>query len=807
MKTTLTLLILLTLFSLNTFAQDFPYTTLEGHTNYVSSVAFSPDGKTLASGSSDNTIILWDVATGGYLKTLSGHSENVLSVAFSQDGKILASGSSDNTIRLWDAVTGQHQKILTGHTDSVFSVAFSPDSKILASGSLDNTIRLWDVATREYKTLTEHSENVWSVAFSPDGKTLASGSLDGTIRLWDANTGKHKQRVTTNWDYVLSVAFSPDGQTLASGMGEYFYSRRWGYSYDGDIALWDAATGQHLKTLSGHTNYVLSVAFSPDGKTLASGSSDNTIRLWDAVTGQHLKTLSGHSENVLSVAFSQDGKILASGSSDNTIRLWELHTRVSITPNIVTSPAIGEQFSINVNIKAGANVGGYQFTVGFDSTALRYVAIVNGDYLPDGTFFVPPVLNENSVTLGATSLAAVSNGDGTLATLTFEVVDVKESNLSLYEVILTNSNKEPLPLLTSSSRVVEPSVASSSAIISITPSPVVTPAIGEQLTLNIDIVGGENVVGYNLTVQFDETALQYRSRSSPSSYLNAYVSVNHDGNRITLSSTSDSVVGNGDGTLTSVTFDVLDHEATEVPTINTSTVSVSEIILNGSDGFDYTPIFENAHVQVNVTAPLIGDVNGDGVVNILDLVKVAAKFGQSVREAPEDVNGDGVVNIIDLVTVAAALGTGESAPALHPEALTMLTTAEVQQWLSEAQQLNLTDTTSQLGIRYLEQLLAALTPKETTLLPNYPNPFNPETWMPYQLATPAHVSVSIYSTDGKLIRKLDLGDQPMGIYQGKSRAAHWDGKNELGESVASGVYFYTLTAGEFSATRKMLIRK
>ena len=153
-------------------------------------------------------------------------------------------------------------------------------------------------------------------------------------------------------------------------------------------------------------------------------------------------------------------------------------------------------------------------------------------------------------------------------------------------------------------------------------------------------------------------------------------------------------------------------------------------------------------------------------------------------------------------------GTSASAPAaLYGGLRVAPTRAEVEQWLAQAQQLNLTDATSQRGIRFLEQLLLALTPKETMLLANYPNPFNPETWIPYQLANPADVSVRIYAVDGTLVRTLSLGHKAIGTYQNRSRAAYWDGKNELGESVASGVYFYTLTTGDFTATRKMLIRK
>ena len=195
------------------------------------------------------------------------------------------------------------------------------------------------------------------------------------------------------------------------------------------------------------------------------------------------------------------------------------------------------------------------------------------------------------------------------------------------------------------------------------------------------------------------------------------------------------------------------------------------------------------------------DVNGDGVVNIQDLVAVAAAFGET-GETPADVNGDGRVNIQDLVAVAAAFGEAANAPAAAN-----LTAETVQQWLSDAEQLNLSDAISQQGIRFLEQLLLTLTPKETALLPNYPNPFNPETWIPYQLATPADVTLRIHAIDGSLVRTLSLGHKTVGIYQSRNRAAYWDGRNKLGEPVASGVYFYTLTAGDFNATRKMLIRK
>ena len=213
-------------------------------------------------------------------------------------------------------------------------------------------------------------------------------------------------------------------------------------------------------------------------------------------------------------------------------------------------------------------------------------------------------------------------------------------------------------------------------------------------------------------------------------------------------------------------------------------------------------------IIINEVAPQFTqyDVNQDGVVNILDLVLIAGRFGQSGPNAA-DVNRDGVVNVLDLIKVAGALNQTAAAPSAHPAALAMLNAADVQGWLAQARGLALTDATSQRGIIFLEQLLFALIPKETALLSNYPNPFNPETWIPYRLAHAADVQITIYNTRGTVVRRLDVGHQSAGFYTDRAQAAYWDGRNSRGELVASGLYFYQLRAGDYTALRRMVVVK
>ena len=702
-RTFLTLIALLTIISTlhipNTFAQEEPRTLIQ--TRRLRTIAFSPDSKTLASLDTSGNVQLWDASTGK--QSLSKLGRESHSIAFSPDGNTLAIGERNGNLSLWDVATriekkrlrvseyieainkvlfspdgatlatisrtrynsntsihlldtesGNVKTSITVITTSYWqnpisaqSLSFSPDSSLFAHANQQSRIDLWDVNTSEIKkTLAGHTEVVHSTAFSPDGQTLVSGSKDGTVRLLDVTTGESKITIEplADTNTITRVMFSPDGNTLLINTEE-------------TARLWDVNTSTYKANIKG-----ISGSFSPDSSTLATVEND-TVYLWDVETARPKAALRADGYNNNNVLFSPDGNTLA--VYGGYIHLWNLQNtnRVRITPYKSVSPANGQTFTINVAIENGQNVGGYQFSVIYDANVLRYVGSANQDYLPDGAFPIPPIEDQNKITLAATSVDGTANGEGNLANITFEVLDIKATTLVLTDVILTDSNGNILPhLLFNTGIVIDP---------------------------------------------------QLRPE----------------------------------------------------------------------------------------------DVNSDGIVNITDLVQVASRFHHITDIDKEDINKDGVVNIVDLVKVAAALGAGENAPALHSQKHMRIAAKNVQHWIILAKQINGQDDTFQLGLRTLERLAKALAPKETALFPNYPNPFNPETWIPYQLAKSADVTLTIYSSDGKVVRKLQLGSMPAGRYQIRSRAAHWDGKNAVGEPVASGLYFYTLTADDFTATRKLLIRK
>ena len=835
-----------------------------GHDAHINSIAFSPTENIIASGSSDTTVKLWDAMTGAEIFTIE--SRGVIStVAFSHDGKILAwaDGKTPDIIILYDVET---KSIIATYEDptvwNILSISFSPDGNtfVTADGHW-NVVKVWDINTGN--TIDLGHVGLTPISFSPDSLTFATGGRAG-VKLWDVNTGENVVSIPVQPNpHVRLVSFSPDGEIIAyrvsgekftrlwdvttqteSGIIENPSITCWAFSPDGKtlasdeknkIKLWDVETKQNIDTLEGHLKEILSLSYSPDGNTLASASRDRTMRLWDIETKKTIKTFEPSRYYSFKYAtFSLDGTTLVI-QQNGRIKLYNLVTQnmaivdeddfMTFLPNssmmILRSTNItsGDSFSV-WDAKTATLVttldpellnGWRQPTFSPDGKTL---AISNSDstilFDPELLYSQLPPLAPANINFFWSIPAGISLIHVPLKVKAVDGVEQKVASVAdLYDalggesvvnfLIIYDPHTQAWRSYFSSpdrGSAADMALADDTAIVAGIKTPVILQLTGDALGTSgsgaIALYQGLNLVGLplnnpDLTRVSDLLGLDGIRGNVP-------VIIGTDGGEFQAvgraGDPGDILLTGGQGFILTAQQAATVAISGEAWTNTSGGAAPTPVVLKGIDTGDTTPILALRGVVVD-------EVSGLKLKDIHVTAKNLSTDSTAVVVTAPD-TGEYRLTFVDIETSRAAtvgdtfeIAPQSSNPFISVEPLRYTVTAEdVKQSLIQ-----------------LPELVAYEIPAETQLLANYPNPFNPETWIPYRLAEDAFVTLTIYDLNGQIVRTLDVGHQVAAVYEGRSKAVYWDGRNGLGEQVASGIYFYHLSAGDYSATRKMVILK
>lgn len=761
----------------NSYA-NFPSETLLPHESNALELAFSADGKWLAADGNDHIIHIWDVSAASKVHTLAGHEGRITGLAFRSNDELI-SASEDGTVRLWNVTEEREIRRYRAGLDQVTSIALSPDGQQVVLGVTDGTLRLWEIDSGMLRRIFRgHVDVVLSVDFSSDGEQIASGSDDNTVRLWDVSSGTLVETFVGHEDRVWSVAMHPDGDLIASG------------SWDGTVRLWNHVPAAEAADEDDSSNLplvtydrpVLSVAFSPDARLLAVGLAnserDNSVKFWD-VAGQNvtryqeLRSFDAKSKHDL--AFSPEGKLFATTGGDNAaIRVWRADpaTPVPLSPRgdtLVESPN----------------------------------AILQWQAADDAIYY------DIEVALDADFLVVIESATMLMNKLTFSL----EIELSQYWWRVRTGGFGSVSDWSEPSSFLTPFVPPRTCSVQLIPQ---HQSIGleKEFAVQIRADAVQDLAGFQFDLRWtDPDLLTFVTVTEFKNIFGAF-GIGKPGEILQDEGLYKGVAATKIGETNIDNSGILLEVLFRSKAAGTCTIQLENFKLANSDQEPIDcPVTEATVIVEEPLRPW--DVNRDGVVDIFDLVIVSDYAGQGIPPGLEfnpDVNRDGVVNIFDLALVASHFGETYENNAQAPRAASSAINTEFSQATLAriyAELIRSLDESplARRAIQAIEKLIISFPPQKNLLLQNYPNPFNPETWLPFQITATSDVSIHIYSDHGHLVRRIPLGILPPGRYISPSEAAHWDGKNGLGEPVATGTYFYTLSTETFTATKKMIVTK